>query len=87
MSQGRSHWSNLAVPAKFFMVNAVAGVPWLLMIVHPSWMVLYAASAITVFLVYIEVFKKMSPRAYFRALGVRLVGRTKSTRSALKRTL
>lgn len=84
MAQGRSHWSKSAPPARFFIINAVAGVPWLLLLLFPSLKVLFAAIALTCFLVYVEVWKKMSVTAYLRSLGVALTGRVKATTNLLK---
>ncbi len=81
---GRYHWSNCAPPARFFKINAVASLPWLGVILRPSWMTFYAALAVTAVLLYIEVVKKMTVTAFFRAVNVWLTGRVKSTKNLLK---
>lgn len=84
MSEGRFHWSNCAPPAKFFKINATASVPWLVLLLHPSWWGLYTAVGVTVVLVYIEVVKKMTVLAFVRSIGVALTGRVKATVNLLK---
>lgn len=81
MSTGRYHWSNCALPAKFFIINAVASVPWLLLILFPAWGTLIFAVLLTAILVYIEVVMKMTLGAFVRAVTVFLTGRVKATRS------
>lgn len=84
MAQGREHWSKSAPPARFFVINAVAAVPWLLLFLFPGLTMLSIAVALTGFLVYIEIFKKMTVRAYVRSIGVFLTGRVKTTTNILK---
>lgn len=84
MSSGRYHWSNCASPARFFVINASASVPWLILLLHPSWVTLELALGMTGVLIYIEVIKKMTVVAFLRAIGVQLVGRQKSTMNLVK---
>lgn len=84
MSEGRFHWSNCAPPAKFFKINAASSVPWLILLLHPSWWGLYLAVGVTVTLIYIEVVKKMTVIAFMRSISISLTGRVKSTANLLK---
>lgn len=81
MSSGRYHWSNCALPAKFFVINAVASLPWLVLILFPRWSTLILAVVLTTILIYIEVVLKMTVSSFMRAIGVFLTGRVKATRS------
>lgn len=81
---GRHHWSNCAPPAVLFKISAVAAVPWLAVLLFPSAKTAWAALIITVFLVYVEIFKKMTVTAWFRSVGVFLIGRIKPTRNIIK---
>lgn len=81
MSSGRYHWSNCALPAKFFVINAVASLPWLALILFPRWSTLVLAILLTGILIYIEVVMKMTLSSFMRAVGVFLTGRVKATRS------
>ncbi len=84
MATGRYHWSNCALPARFFRINAAAALPWLIVILHPSWNTLWIALAVTAILIYIEMFKKMTVKAYMRSLNILLTGRVKSTKNLIK---
>jgi len=84
MAQGRYHWSKSAPPVRFFVINAFAAVPWLLLLLFPGLTLLCIAVAWTSFLVYVEKFKKMSLISYMRSIGVFLTGRVKATTSILK---
>lgn len=66
MSTGRYHWSNIAPEAKFFIINASASVPWLGLILHPSWTTLVFAVVMTLFLLYVQ-FKKMTFRTFLKS--------------------
>mgnify|MGYP003620867133 FL=1 len=59
MSTGRYHWSNIAPEAKFFIINASASIPWLVLILFPRWITLAIAVVQTAFLHYLQ-FKKMT---------------------------
>jgi len=84
MATGRYHWSNCAPPARFFKINAAASLPWLAVILHPSWMTFYVALVVTAILLYVEIVKKMSVTAFMRAINVWLTGRVKSTKNLIK---
>ena len=86
MAKGRYHWSRSAPPARFFVINASAALPWLMLLLVPAlWkFLLPLALCITFGLVYIEVVKKMTLRAVFRQAGVFLVVRLLTTHNILK---
>jgi len=84
VSTGRYHWSNCALPAQFFKINAAASLPWLAVVLHPGWMTFSVALAVTAILLYVEIVKKMSIRAFMRAVNVWLTGRVKSTNNLIK---
>jgi len=84
MAQGRSHWSKCAPPARFITINAIAAVPWLLLLLFPRPKTFIAAVIATVIFVYIEKYKKMTVTAYVRSIGIFLTGRVKATTSILK---
>lgn len=84
MATGRYHWSNGAYSARFFVINAIACVPVLALILHPSWFLLYIALGSTAVLVYIEKFMKMSMSAFFRSINIALTGRVKSSLNLIK---
>ena len=86
MAIGRYHWSRCAPPARFFVINASAALPWLLLLLVPAWwkFLLPLALCMTVGLVYIEVVKKMTVAAVCRQAAVLLVGRVRTTTSLLK---
>lgn len=84
MATGRYHWSNCAYPARFFTINAAASIPWLGVILHPSWMTFYVALVATTILLYVENVKKMTFTAFMRAINIWLTGRVKSTKSLVK---
>jgi len=86
MATGRYHWSRCAPPARFFMINASAALPWLMLLLVPAlWKYLLPlALCMTGGLVYIEVVKKMTVRAVFRQASVFLVGRVRTTHNILK---
>lgn len=86
MLTGRYHWSNCAFPARFFKINAVASLPWLSVVLHPSWTTACVALVVTGALIYIETIRGMTVSAFLRAINVLLTGRVKSTGN-LKRTL
>lgn len=79
MATGRYHWSNGAYGARFFMFSAVACLPLLALILHPSWTILYIWLATLAVLGYIQLWKKMTLRAYARSLNIVLTGRVKSS--------
>lgn len=66
MSTGRYHWSNIAPEAKFFVINAAASVPWLVLILFPRWSTLTIAIILTAFLLYVQ-FKKMTFMAFLKS--------------------
>lgn len=84
MSAGRFHWSNCAPSARFFNINAVVSVPWLALILHPSWITAAVAVVITGVFIYIEIVKKMTLIAFFRSINICLTGRVKPTSNFLK---
>lgn len=84
MATGRYHWSNGAHSARFFIVNAVACVPLLALILHPSWWALYASLATFAFLFWVEKIKKMTISAFFRSVNIALTGRVKSSLNLIK---
>lgn len=86
MATGRYHWSRCAPPARFFVINASAALPWLMLLLVPAlWkLLLPLALSMTVALVYIEVVKKMTVRAVCRRAAVFMVGRVRTTHNLLK---
>jgi hypothetical protein len=84
MATGRYHWSNGAYGARFFAINAVACLPILALILHPSWFLLYVALGVIAVFVYIEKFLKMSISAFYRSLNITLTGRVKSSLNLIK---
>lgn len=84
MATGRYHWSNGAYGARFFAINAVACLPILALILHPSWMLLYIALGVVAVLIYIEKIRKMSLGAFSRSLNITLTGRVKSSLNLIK---
>lgn len=86
MAKGRYHWSRSAPPARFFVINASAALPWLLLLLVPAfWKFLLPLALLMTFsLVYIEVVKKMTVGAVCRQLGVFMVGRVRTTHSLLR---
>ena len=84
MAQGRYHWSNGAYPAQFIKVNAIASIPWLGVILYPRWSTVILAVIVTGLFIYIEFVKKMTVKAFFRAIVIAATGRIKSTTSFLK---
>jgi len=84
MAVGRYHWSNCAYPAQFFKINAVASLPWLGVILHPSGLTFYSALLVTVLLIYIEIIEKMTVTAFIRSIGILFTGRVKSTKNLIK---
>lgn len=88
--RGRQHWSNCAVPAKFFGINGVAALPWLIFILRISWFMLGLAAILSVTLIYIEKRKRMTLPALWRSFIVLLGGKRKipiNHTKALKRFL
>lgn len=75
MSFGRYHWSNIAPEAKFFMINASASVPWLMVILHPRWWTLILAVLVTSFLLYIQ-FQKMTVTSFLKSKKPLFLGRS-----------
>ena len=86
MATGRYHWSRCAPPARFFVINASAALPWLMLLLVPAlWKYLLPlALCMTFALVYIEVVKKMTVRAVCRRAAVFIVGRVRTTHNLLK---
>lgn len=84
MAAGRYHWSNCAYPAVFFKIDAIASIPWVVFLLNPGWMTLKVSVVISGFLIYIELFKKMTFSAFLRSLLVRATGRVKSTMNLIK---
>ncbi|MBR5949947.1 MAG: hypothetical protein IKZ87_00770 [Actinomycetaceae bacterium] len=75
--RGRSHWSNCAIPAKFFGINSAAALPWIGFILHISWFMLGLAFATSIVLIYIERKKRMTISAVMRSFVVFLGGKKK----------
>ena len=86
MATGRYHWSRSAPPARFFVINDSAALPWLMLLLVPAFwkFLLPLALCMTIGLVYIEVVKKMTVRAVLRRVGVFMVGRVRTTHNLLK---
>ena len=86
MATGRYHWSRCAPPARFFVINASAALPWLTLLLVPLlWkFLLPLALVMTGGLVYIEVVRKMTVRAVVRQVAVFMVGRVRTTHNILK---
>lgn len=84
MAKGRYHWSNAAYGARFIKINAVAAVPLLLLILFPSMTLLYVTLGFVGFLIWVELIKKMSLRAYFRSVNILITGRVKASLSNIK---
>lgn len=75
--RGRYHWSNCAVPTRFFVINGIAALPWLIFVLHISWSMLIVASIMSVVLVYIERKRRMTLTAVMRSFVVFLGGKRK----------
>jgi len=86
VSTGRSHWSNGARSAQFFVVNAVACVPLLVLVLRPSWLGLYATMATFACLFWVEKVKKMTLSAFARSINIALTGRVKASLNLFKET-
>jgi hypothetical protein len=84
MAVGRYHWSNAAHSARFFVIDAVACVPMLALILHPSWLGLYILLITVAFLFWVERIRKMSLAAFFRSINIVLTGRVKSSLNIFK---
>lgn len=87
MSSGRYHWSHVSHPARLWKINAVAFLPLLALLLHPSWFTLWLALGVCGFLLYIEVFKKINFEIFLRYMNVWLTGRLKTTGNAFKKLL
>lgn len=70
---GRHHWSNVAPEARFFIINAWAGVAWLVVILWPRWWTAAIALTISVLLLYVRS-KKMTMWTWLKAKKVHLIG-------------
>ena len=81
MAEGRYHWSNTAMTAKFFIIPAECALPWLLLLVYPRWSTMYLAIFLTGLFLYLELVKKMSAFDFLRRIRVKLLGRTRGTTS------
>lgn len=86
-SDGRYHWSNTALPAKFFGLSAVTGLPWLMLIIYPRLITIALAIATTIFFLYLEWVKKMSVSDFIRSLNIKLTGKKKGTNDIIRRFL
>jgi hypothetical protein len=84
MDEGRHHWSHTANSARFGPINAVASVPWLALLLHPCWWLLWVALALTGFLFWVEKIKKMTITAFFRSINILFTGRVKSSLNLFK---
>ena len=84
MSTGRYHWSNCALPARFFKINAVTALPWLAVILHPSWITFHCALLTTGVFIYVEIVKKMTIMAFVRSINLWMTGRVRSTMNLFK---
>jgi hypothetical protein len=86
MAAGRYHWSNVSPEARFWIVNASAFVPWLVLLLFPSIRHVIYATVMTGLLLYIEYVKKMKVFTFLRAVGVWLTGRVLSTFNNVKKS-
>jgi hypothetical protein len=84
MTTGRYHWSNAAAAARFFTLHAIACLPLLALVLHPSWRGFYGVLGTIALLVWIEKIQKMTLRAFFRSLNIVLTGRVKSSLNLFK---
>jgi hypothetical protein len=73
MSIGRYHWSNISSEAKFFVINASASLPWLALILYPSWKTLVIAALLTALLGYVQ-FKKTTLGRFVKSLKTVFLG-------------
>ena len=81
MAEGRYHWSNTGMSAKFFIIPAECALPWLLLLVYPRWSTLYLAIFLTGFFLYLELAKQMSASDFIRKMMVKMMGKTRGTSS------
>lgn len=84
MAKGRYHWSNGAYVARFFVLHWSACVPLLILVLHPSWTLLYVAVGWLAFLLWVEKILKMTLAAFARAINIWVTGRVKASINLLK---
>lgn len=84
MSEGRYHWSNTSLGAKFLGMPASAGVPWLLLLFFPSVTTIVVAAITTLFFCWLQLWKRMTPMDLLRKVRVLLTGRTKGTKNIFR---
>lgn len=84
MASGRHHWSNAAYSARFFVINAAAAVPLLVLILRPSFGALYAVLATFVFFFVVEKVLKLTIPSFWRAINIWITGRVKVTLNLIK---
>jgi hypothetical protein len=84
VATGRSHWSNGARSAQFFVINAAACLPMLVLILHPTWSGLYVTLGTIAFLFWVEKVKKMTLSAFARSINIALTGRVKASLNLFK---
>lgn len=84
MATGRYHWSNTANSATLFKINAVAFLPLLALILHPSWGTLYGAVGTIVVLAWIEIGMGLTIPAFVRSINIAVTGRVKPAINIIK---
>lgn len=70
---GRHHWSNAAPEARFFIINAWAGVAWLVVILWPRWWTATIAVVLSAMFLFVRS-KKMTLLGWFKSKKVFFVG-------------
>lgn len=82
---GSQHWSNCALPPRFFGIHALSVVPWILSILLSGrFYTIQIAIIVTLVLFWIEAVKRMTVSSVLRALNIWLTGREKPVRSTIK---
>ncbi len=83
MATGRYHWSNVSPDAKFFIINASASVPWLVLLLWPRWSTLVIAAIVTILMLYVQ-FRKMTLRDYLKSKKTVFLGHSIRVERPLK---
>ena len=86
-SNGRYHWSNTALTAKFFTVSATTAIPWLSLLLYPRKSTIILTILITLFFIYIEYVKKISTFDFFKLICLKITGRKKGTIDIVRKFL
>lgn len=81
--RGRYHWSNLSHTAKLFVIDAVAVVPFIVLLFKQSWLLFYFCLAWLVFFVFINMYKKVSLASFLRSIIVMIAGKKRPTKKNL----